>query len=180
MIFLHIKMLIILAVSPCITVVVHMLLTRLLRAEPAQKIAMQACVFGYFPVLLLLWHNVFLHFSTPNDVLMAVVYSFIVYAGFAYTYFHFFNMSETARRIRILYEIYKAAALSTHQILELYNTSAIITLRLKRLTETGQLSYIDGCYSIRGKTLYCAAAIVAFWRRMLGLEYKPVNKGCAV
>ena len=62
----------------------------------------------------------------------------IVYICLVYTYFHFFNMSETARRIRILIHLL-GQNLSSDQLFELYGPKQMIQVRLLRLCQMGWL-----------------------------------------
>jgi hypothetical protein len=78
-------------------------------------------------------------------------------------------MSETARRIHILYEIYRYNSLPVKDFTALYKTTDIISLRLKRLVGTNQLEYKDGFYVIKGRVLYLASLLVLSWRKLLAL-----------
>jgi hypothetical protein len=78
----------------------------------------------------------------PRTILekpVEAVYGVVVYACVAYSYFHLFNMRETARRIRILSEIYLAGSLNTGQLLRLYDGTTVLGMRLDRLLATGHL-----------------------------------------
>lgn len=72
----------------------------------------------------------------------------IIYLAFWNTYFHFLNMGETARRIRILRELYSApGGLTLDEIISRYNAEEIIDRRLSRLINSGQIALRDGkCY----------------------------------
>lgn len=164
----EISMLIILLSSPLVVLAIHMILARIFHNQLPQIVAVKSILLGYLPIAVLLWKFSFYEISTVLEILSSIFYCFIVYTAFAYTYFHFFNMSETARRIRILHEIYKAGSLSSKDIMDLYRTSDIIDVRLKRLAAAKQLKYIDGYYYIHKKMLYFAALFIALWRNILG------------
>ena len=72
-----------------------------------------------------------------------------VYFCFSYCYFHFINMGETARRIRLLRELYdNPSGLSREEILRRYNAQEIIDTRIRRLVNNGQILLHDGrCYT---------------------------------
>jgi hypothetical protein len=63
-----------------------------------------------------------------------------IYVCFCYVYFHFNNMGETARRVRLLREMAIAARpLSLAEILERYGASEVLGRRLVRLLDAGQV-----------------------------------------
>lgn len=163
------KMLIILLSSPLIIFVTHILLMRLFSNTSPQIITIKSAFLGYLPTGLLLYKFVFCTFPFTFTLILLMFYCFIIYTSLAYTYFHFFNLSETGRRIRILYEIYKAGSLPLRDITSLYKLSDIIDIRLKRLIAMKQLKYTDGYYSLDGKILYYMALLVSLWRNILGL-----------
>ena len=165
-----IKMLLVIAVSLVAVLIIHALLSRRLSASPRQIVALQAVFAGYLPLAVLLWTFVLTTVTGPQEKLMAIVYAAITYSGFGYFYFHLFNTSETARRIKLIYQIHTSGSIDEQEITAMYNTTEIIRLRLKRLLETGQLRFENGEYSIQGRTLYIGALIVAQWQRVLGMS----------
>ncbi len=84
---------------------VHLVLTRALKLfrAPAdrQKGAILSGPIGLIP-LLVLFSLLVPERAAGGSVAWTALYVFGLYASSAYVYFHFFNMSETARRIRIL------------------------------------------------------------------------------
>lgn len=117
---------------------------------------------------------VFLQFYTyyqPRIDFMAVaVLNFIIYACLGYLYFTFLNLGETARRIRILRELYEAADdLSLRELLCSYNAREIVERRINRLTNNGQILYNQEKFYI-GKplVLWMAKAIVMMKLIVLG------------
>jgi hypothetical protein len=163
----------ILLVSPLLIVLAHMIVAR------AKIIASRqiGCIFAFTVALLPVMFpvGVALACGMPRtQVVSGIIYSLVVYACISYSYFHVFNMSETARRIRILHEIYKAGSLRAKDILSLYEASDIIEARLGRLTLINQLTLDRGVYRVRGKLLYYAGIVVRVWRRLLGFE--PIDR----
>lgn len=78
----------------------------------------------------------------------------IIYALLAYCYFHFVNLGETARRIRLLRELYDSkAGLTMEEILKQYNANEIITKRIHRLLNNGQILLKDDRYYIGNKVM---------------------------
>ena len=75
----------------------------------------------------------------PGDVLC--------YGAFGYCYFHFLNLGETARRVRLVRELYECPeGLSETEILQRYNSKEILTVRMARLVKNGQIISRDGRY----------------------------------
>ncbi len=160
-----------LAAAPGIIFLVHVAAARLRPRASRQLVALQAALAGAVPVAALAW-QVSLRDLPAKEAVPAGLYAVIVYGGLANTYFHLFNMSETARRIRILYEVYRAGTLSPEEFESLYKTTGIIGVRLGRLIAMKQLRLEDGRYAVRGKTMLRAAQAVVAWRRLLGLQRK--------
>lgn len=152
--------------SPVLMLVTHVIFSRLLRLPSRQMIAVLSVCCAFLPLLA------YLVAATSNKhgiqgFSALILYFTMVYAAVGYTYFHFFNMSETARRIRILCEIGRAGSLSKEELAKLYKSSDMIDVRLERLLNTGQLNYVDGAYAIKGKILSLAGHSVLFWRKLL-------------
>ena len=87
----------------------------------------------------------------------------------AYIYFIVFSMGETARRIRIVIEIRRRGTLPETALDSIYGGSEVISKRLERLVNTGQLSFDGQTFRLRGKLLYAGAIIVDAWAKILGL-----------
>ena len=88
--------------------------------------------------------------STFSTILSAFLYCMIVYFCLIYTYFHFFNMSETARRIRILIHLLRQN-MSSEQLYKLYGPKEMIQVRLLRLCEMGWLKQTSDGLVINNK-----------------------------
>jgi len=71
----------------------------------------------------------------------------ITYGALSYCYFNFVNLGETARRIRILRELYDSkSGLSKEDILSRYSAKEIIEKRIGRLLSNGQIVLKEGKY----------------------------------
>lgn len=78
-------------------------------------------------------------FSVPH-LMEQLCVCIITYAILSFCYFHFVNLGETARRIRILRELYDSEdGLSMEEILNRYNANNIIDKRISRLLSNGQI-----------------------------------------
>lgn len=139
----------------------------------AANVLIQVFLFRFFPQVGLL-RSLFVGFVSGLPVLFlmgpgAILTSnLIIYILLGYCYFHFVNMSETARRIRILLEL-KAApeGLSLREILERYNSRDIIESRLARLVSNGQVVCRNGKYYIGNPAMLIIAGSTAVVKRVI-------------
>jgi len=143
------------ALSPLVglgaCVVAHVIVSRLAPAWPRARGVIVSVLAGGGVVLTLGCR--FLGASAPAPAPGGYVLAWgLTYLALAYTYvFGFFNVSETARRLRLLVELLDAGprGLSLDAILRAYNARMIVEARLRRLVAGGQLALADGRYVIR-------------------------------
>lgn len=102
----------------------------------------------------------------------------IIYAALGYCYFHFINLGETARRIRILRELYESnAGLSMDEILKKYNADEVLQRRMGRLLRSHQVEEKNGKYYIARPTLLIMARIIVAMKVLfLGKESEFADK----
>jgi len=111
------------------------------------------------------WGTTELHMADAVGYLFVRV---ITYAGLGYCYFHFINLGETARRIRILRELYQAEnGLSVEEIIKRYNAETIIEKRIARLIGNRQIECRDGKYYIRNGTMVGISRLIRFVKYMM-------------
>ena len=105
-----------------------------------------------------------------KEIAAILATNLITYLSLAYCYFNFINLGETARRIRIIRELYDAPkSLSLEEILERYNAKHILQMRIDRLINNKQLIYKNGRYYIGNPImLFIAKIIVAMKIVLLG------------
>lgn len=99
-----------------------------------------------------------------------LLFAFLTFNAVVYAYFHLFNMSETARRIRMLLQIRQAGAagLPVRELESGYSPKHMIEARLDRLVKMRQLVLdTDGRYRVSGQVLLWAGRIMAWWRRLV-------------
>ena len=169
-----IKFLVLLAFSPPLALIVHIFVSRLvtpLRPDISrQSLCAGSILLGNIPMALLLWSLV-IGDMAGAELLLVILYALIVYNSLGYCYFHLYNMSETARRIRLLFEINEAGSLILKDIERLYETKDLKMVRIDRLLSMGQIEKRSGRYVLKGRLLYCTAKVVAFWAFLLGLHF---------
>jgi hypothetical protein len=130
---------------------------------------MWCVLFGNIPMGLLLGYFVLGGAAAQNvGVLPAVLYALVAYNALGYCYFHTYNMSETGRRVRILYELYRSGGLGAPEIASLYDVEDMLAVRIERLLSMGQVKVQNGRYVLDGLMLYYAARIMAFWGELIG------------
>lgn len=147
---------------------------------------LQVAGFRLFSSLTLL-HSVFLGFACGLVVVIGVdwlwvrqeglaVMAFIpvslanvlIYGALGYTYFHFVNMGETARRIRIILELDDTSeGLTSAEILNLYNAKSIVDVRINRLIQNKQVVVKNGRYCIGNPTMLMMAKTISFMKWLL-------------
>lgn len=162
------------ALSPLIILIQHILFSRMSPGKPPQAVAIRTLVFSYIPMALICWYGILSSPSlTGQERACGFIYAAVVYSCLAYAYFHVYNMSETARRVRIMHEIFKAGGLSRESIIAIYGTPDILKVRLDRLVHLKELELVEGRYVLKGKILHLAAVVVMVWRAVLG--FPPVT-----
>ncbi|MFH1492410.1 MAG: hypothetical protein ABIE81_03615 [Candidatus Omnitrophota bacterium] len=124
-------------------------------------------------ILYLLFFTSFISFR-PEVSLEGLSDIFVInligYGCLGYCYFHFINLGETARRIRILRELYEAGdGLKLGELLNRYSAKEIFQKRTNRLINSGQIIFKDGKYYIGKPTvLWISKIIIALKIIILG------------
>lgn len=105
---------------------------------------------------------------SANDFIGIITANLIIYSALGYCYFHFINLGETARRIRILREIYDAEdGLSLEEMLQKYNAKEIVEKRVSRLINNRQILYKNGRYYIGSPIVLMIARIIVAMKLLL-------------
>lgn len=161
--------LLILAAAPLWIMALQAFLTRIgFRSVSGQVAAMLACAAAALPVGAALW-AVHLSALKGPGLWTSAFYALLTYALLAYSYFHLFNMGETARRVRILIELREHGNISVEELKLFYDAGAILDRRIERLAALGQVRLEDGRIVLSSRRLYLAAAVMNRWGRILGL-----------
>jgi hypothetical protein len=121
------------------------------------------CGFGVFAIGELIAYQ-----GQLRESLFLSCVNLIIYACFAYGYFSFINLGETARRIRLLRELYESpGGLTKEEILRKYNADAIINIRLGRLLNNKQIILHDGKYYSGGPVMLMISKTVIFIKQLV-------------
>ena len=93
--------------------------------------------------------------------MLIVIANIIIYCCLGYCYFHFVNLSVTARRIRLLRLIYSHdKGLTYPEILRMYNGKKMIDNRIERLIGSGQIKKNGNRYFIANPTMLLISKII--------------------
>lgn len=123
---------------------------------------------GFLSVLIIELYLFFAISTSFMDFFMFLIVNSIFYASLGYCYFHFINLGETARRIRILGEIYDSKdGLSLKEILQRYNAKEIVEKRISRLLNNGQVILKNGRYYIGNPIMLMINRVIVAMKLML-------------
>lgn len=78
----------------------------------------------------------------------------LIYGLLGYDYFHFINLGETGRRVRLVRELFEApGGLTLAEITSRYDAQEMVRRRLGRLLRSGQVVLENGNYRIGSPTM---------------------------
>ena len=162
------------ALSPFILLIVHCLVYRILgmsrRVLSPQVFLIKLILFLNLPILAAVWMTAIGEQRDFKEIIWMLAFTGIVFNGFGYAYFHFFNMSETSLRIRLLIMI-RQGGLTDQQIAADYSSEEMVRLRLRRLEEMRQIiKGQDGRYRVSGRFFLGVTMVIQQWRRWFGME----------
>lgn len=152
-------------------VLVHALMTRLwLARNPAASPQKATALLGLLiniPLAIGVMAGGVMLKIPMGELLLAWVYAALAFNSVAYSYFHFFNLSETGRRIRMLLQLLEGESIGVNDAgAKTYSGQAMVNQRLARLLQMGQVSTADGQYMINGRFLLRAARVVSLIGRL--------------
>lgn len=116
---------------------------------------------GLFSVITLETYGFFTMSKSEQDFIAIIIVNLMTYSALGYCYFHFVNLGETARRIRIMRELYDSeGGLSLGGILARYSAPDIVYKRVERLLNNGQISEKNGRYYVGSPVMLIMAKIM--------------------
>ena len=114
--------------------------------------------------------------SPISEVIGVLALNTITYGALGYCYFHFVNLGETARRVRIVRELLDSKhGLSMSEILEYYNASEIIRVRLQRLLKNKQITLRNDRYFITKSMLLYITKIITMMKIAILRKTSEIN-----
>lgn len=144
--------------SPFACFLFHVLAYRLIPGAYRMQ-RQKLTVLVIFFVTILLPSFAYLRGATPSGVFHTGLLSLL----FGYTYFHWFNMSETARRISILVRYVESGKGPEPSN---YSIESIFSQRIQRLKDVGTIYERDGKLHLKHGPLLYATKLILFWRRL--------------
>jgi len=150
------------AIPAIATLAAHLLLCRFFPSLRIYKALAIAAVVGSVVLCALIFAQDPISLEQKGRVLAAAV----IFLCFCYVFFHFNNMGETARRIRLLRELTAAGRpLTFQELVALYGPAEIAERRLSRLVGAGQVGLVDGRYVLADQSVHLMARLVniAHW-----------------
>ena len=154
--------------SPVALLVFHALMVRIMAKVNTrlsnQAVAVLSILLFNLPAFGLAW-------ELSGSDLMTLAYIMITINCFAYFYFHLFNMTETARRIKVLTGIYTAKVTRLDDLGGYYDTEKALELRLRRLEKLSQIRRLEnGNYVLNKRLLYSVSFLIPLFRRLLKFD----------
>jgi len=140
------------------------------RGLSSQVVVIICAMLGNVPMGTAAWFLYLQKVTTAHEFVTGIIYFLLTYNALAYSFFHIFNMSETARRIKILNEINTTGGKMKISGLSIsYSSGEMLTNRLTRLLDSRQVVRTGDRYALNSRLLYFAAKVVNLWGRILGL-----------
>ena len=92
----------------------------------------------------------------------------VIYALLGYGYFHFLNLGETGRRVRLLRELHDAPdGLTREQLLARFNAQEVVARRLARLLNNRQIVLEDGRYRLGRPEVARISGVILFLKKAI-------------
>ena len=101
------------------------------------------------------------------DLMSMLLFGTLVFNLVSYVYFHIFNMSETARRIKILLHLYKNGSSHIDELKYDYNPKDMVNSRLERLIEMDEITLDEsGIYHLNSRIFLPVASAFSILRKI--------------
>ena len=154
--------------------ILHVIVLRRRRDASAFQVLVTSCaLFGGLDASVWLWlmtgGQPLADYPTP-DVAVAGAASLALYGLLSFDYvIGWFNLGETARRIRLLRELARAPRrmMTADEVLRVYNADTIVTARLGRLVSSGQLCLDGERYKLSWRLFLGQAQLLALLKSLI-------------
>jgi glucan phosphoethanolaminetransferase (alkaline phosphatase superfamily) len=125
-------------------------------------------VIGIIFFLLFEFYPLIINPRITRDFFAIFITNLITYSSLGYCYFHFVNLGETARRIRILRELYDSKnGLSLEELLQRYNAEEILERRISRMLNNRQIILKEERYYIASPALLLMARAITMMKQII-------------
>jgi hypothetical protein len=96
----------------------------------------------------------------------------IIYVASGFILFAIVNLGETSIRIRMLGKLMKKPhGLTKDDLIADYDDSTLINVRLQRLKDKRQISYVNGVYYAKPSLMFLAASVVRLLKTIIYGHY---------
>ncbi len=153
----------VLVLTPLWSLVLHAAASRIFKSFPAQKVAIASIWVTVISSILVS----LIQLGPEYRSLSSFLFSLVMALGGGHLYFHFFNMGETARRIRILTQLRLSIPAG-----EDYTPEKILEVRLGRLVTMGQLEPIQEKFKTRSTFFLIIALSIKKYEYLLFPNHK--------
>jgi len=142
-----------------INVLIVLIINRFQFLNSLLKTLLLGFLIGFFTVAIM--HIIFLSFNFIDSLSIFIV-NIAIYTALSYCFFNVIALAVTARRIRIIRELYKyEKGLTKTEILKIYNAKDMVDYRIKRMINSGQIiSQNDTLYIGKPILLLIAKTII--------------------
>ena len=132
-----------------------------------QMFLIKSALYMNMPLLLGIIFIASIELRSIDDVILMALFGVLIFNSLSYVYFHVFNMSETARRIRILIHLHENGPSNLRDFKHDYNPEIMVNLRLERLLEMNEITLDDsGTYRLNGKIFLFVANLFSILRKI--------------
>ena len=123
---------------------------------------------GFAAMLMLEGVRYSMETGDSGEFFLLLASNIAIYAFLGFLFFTAVNVGESSIRVRILRELMRCAApISEAELLSRYNDRSILTSRLDRLVETGQINIRGGRYFVRPGNLLRIAKLMRLIKVLL-------------
>jgi len=153
----------------CLLVLVMRIVASFRRSVSSQVIVLACAVFGNIPFGVMAYILYLGRVPSKEEMITGTIFFLLTYNALAYSTFHIFNMSDTARRIKILNMIKASGTLRVSDLRSSYGSGEMLANRIERLLSSGQIRKSGSGYVLNSHFLYYAARTINLWAKVLRL-----------
>lgn len=149
-----------------LNITIHFILLRFFQLKLLKSIKL-AFFFGLVSTCSLSY--IYIPTLSLSDQMAHLLLHAISYSSLAYGYFHFINLGETARRVRIVLEFYhiNGKQMSYQELIQHYSAKQMVDKRLKRLLDNHQIIEKDHKYLTHHSSVLRMSQLMQLLKRVL-------------
>jgi hypothetical protein len=132
---------------------------------------------GFYTNLVLLPAYAALHLAVfgmhVGDLICGILFALIYVNSLVFLNWDVFTITDVSMHIQLLMQIHRNRSLTENELVQRYNKHTILTNRIPRLLELGQLRLEDGKLFVTGGSVLFGSAVCVLLRRILGIPLRP-------